>query len=86
MAFSDFVKSVKNETGDAIEITKLKSKISKEKTNIKDCYEKIGELVYEKYAAQGVADEGLMEYLRKIDTSRAAINGFNQEISKIKMN
>ncbi len=86
MAFSDFVKSVKNETGDAIEITKLKSKISKEKTNIKDCYEKIGELVYEKYKAQGSAEDSLMDCLRKIDSSRAAIDGYNKEISRIKMN
>ena len=31
MAFKDFVKTVKNEAGDAVEITKMKAKISKEK-------------------------------------------------------
>ena len=35
MAFKDFVKTVKSEAGDAVEVTKLKAKISKEKANIK---------------------------------------------------
>lgn len=86
MAFSDFVKTVKNETGDAIEITKLKAKISKEKTNIKDYYEKIGELVYEEYTKTGVADASLMDYVGKIDTSKNMIKDYNEEISKLKMN
>ena len=30
MAFKDFVKTVKSEAGDAVEVTKLKAKISKE--------------------------------------------------------
>lgn len=85
MAFADFVKTVKNETGDAIEITKLKAKISKEKTNVKDCYEKIGELVYREYARTHVADESLMEYMTKIDASREQIRIYNDEISKVKM-
>lgn len=39
MAFKDFVKTVKSEAGDAVEVTKLKAKISKEKANIKETYE-----------------------------------------------
>ncbi|MBQ8412283.1 MAG: hypothetical protein IJX12_01555 [Lachnospiraceae bacterium] len=84
MAFSDFIKTVKNETGDAIEITKLKAKISKEKTNIKDNYEKIGEYVYKQYAKTKTGDEGIMEFLKNIDASREAISGYNEEISKVK--
>ncbi len=86
MAFSDFVKTVKNETGDAIEITKLKAKISKEKTNIKDAYEQIGEFLYNKYKATGVADSEIMDKLQAIDEAKAKIDEYNQEISRVKMN
>lgn len=86
MAFSDFVKTVKNETGDAIEITKLKAKISKEKTNIKDCYEKIGEAVYKEYRDNNVGNSELMDYFTKIDNSRDMIKQYNDEISRVKMN
>ena len=48
MAFKDFVKTVKSEAGDAVEVTKLKAKISKEKANIKETYEAIGEIFYNK--------------------------------------
>ncbi len=85
MAFKDFVKTVKNEAGDAVEITKLKAKISKEKTNIKECYEKIGEMVYAEYAKTNAGDASYMEYLQKIDTSRQMIKQYNNDISKVKM-
>ena len=45
MAFKDFVKTVRSEAGDAVEVTKLKAKISKEKSNIKDTYESVETVV-----------------------------------------
>ncbi|MBE5943824.1 MAG: hypothetical protein E7258_02780 [Lachnospiraceae bacterium] len=86
MAFSDIIKTVKNETSDAIEVTKLKAKISKEKTNIKDAYEEIGEFIYNKYKTTNTADSEIMDKLQKIDEAKAKIDDYNLEISKVKMN
>ncbi len=86
MAFNDFLKTVKNETGDAIEITKLKAKKSKEKTNIKENYEKIGEIIYKKYKETGVCDSELTEFMTSIDESRKNIATYNDEIAKLKNN
>lgn len=86
MAFKDLMKTVKNETGDAIEITKLKAKISKEKTEIKDNYEKIGEYIYKQYSTTGEASPEIAEYLNAISASRVRINEYNMEIDRVKMN
>ena len=86
MGFSDFMKNVKNETGDAIEVTKLKAKISKEKTAIKDAYGEIGEMLYKKYKQTGEIPAGCEEFMTKIDACRASIHGYNQQIDAIKMN
>lgn len=85
MAFKDFVKTVKSETGDAIEVTKLKAKISKEKSDIKDNYEKIGEFIYNRYKSCGEADDGIMSLISEIDAAKGRIDGYNQEIARVKM-
>lgn len=86
MDFKQFMKNVKNEASDAVEVTKIKTKISKEKTNIKDTYEEIGKLMYENYHKTGEAPEGYQEQLAKIDESRTKIKEYNEEIEKVKMN
>ena len=75
MAFKDFVKTVKSEAGDAVEVTKLKAKISKEKANIKETYEAIGEIFYNK------VKEGA-----QIDAAKESIKNCNDEIDHVKMN
>ncbi len=84
MAFKDFVQSVKNEAGDAVGITKQKSKISKEKNKIKENYEEIGKYYYKKYTEASQADEGVMQFMKAIDESKKAIDECNAEIEKIK--
>lgn len=84
MAFKDFVQSVKNEAGDAVGITKQKSKISKEKNKIKENYEEIGKYYYKKYKATSQADEGVMQYMNAIDESKKIIDECNAEIERIK--
>ena len=86
MAFKDFVRTVKNETGDAIEITKIKTKISKEKSDIKDNYEKIGEIVYQQYCTTGAASPEIADYLNAISASKVKIKEYNMEIDRVKMN
>ena len=84
MGFKDIMKTVKNEAGDAVEVTKLKAKISKEKTTVKDNYEKIGEIIYNRYH-QGGADAELAPMIEEINAARTRIDEYNQEISKVKI-
>jgi len=85
MDFKQFVKNVKNEASDAVEVTKLKAKISKEKTSVKDTFEEIGKLMYETYRKTGVMPEEFKEQMEKIDTCRTRINELNAEIDNVKM-
>ncbi len=84
MDFKKLVNSVKNEASDAMEITKLKSKIGKEKTEIKENYQSIGEKMYISYKESGVAPAEFMEIMGNIDDSRTKITQYNAEIEKIK--
>ncbi len=86
MDFKQFVKNVKNEASDAVEVTKIKAKISKEKTSVKDTFEEIGKLMYETYRKSGVMPEEYKEQITKIDESRAKIAEYNADIDKVKMN
>ncbi|MBO5390149.1 MAG: hypothetical protein IJZ96_03115 [Lachnospiraceae bacterium] len=86
MDFKQFMKNVKNEASDAVEVTKLKAKISKEKTTVKDTFEEIGKLMYETYRKSGVMPEEYKTQMEKIDASRAKINELNAEIDNVKMN
>lgn len=84
MGFKDIMKTVKSEAGDAVEVTKLKAKISKEKTTIKDTYQKIGELVYNRYQ-NGGADAEIDAMIAEINEAKSRIDSFNEEIDKVKM-
>lgn len=85
MAFKDFMKTVKSETEDAIEITKLRSKTSKEKSNIKDNYEKIGKYIAENRESMGELPQEILDCLTAIDASKEAITANNNSINDIKM-
>lgn len=86
MDFKQMMKTVKNEASDAVEVTKLKTRISKEKTEIKDMYEKIGEQMYKNYKSTGAAPDEYMDTMGKIDEARARIAQYNTEIEQIKIN
>lgn len=85
MDFKQFMKNVKNEASDAVEVTKIKAKISKEKSNVKDTFEEIGKKMYETYRKTGVMPEEYQEQIVKIDEARAKINEYNAEIDSVKM-
>lgn len=84
MGFKDIMKTVKSEAGDAVEVTKLKAKISKEKSNIKENYEKIGEIMYKRYSAGG-ADAEIDAVIAEINAAKSRIDECNQEIDRVKM-
>ena len=83
MAFKDFVKTVKSEAGDAVEVTKLNSK---EKANIKETYEAIGEIFYNKVKEGAQMDPEFSPLVEKIDPAKESIKNCNDEIDHVKMN
>ena len=83
MAFKDFVKTVKSEAGDAVEVTKLKAKISKEKANINEA---IGEIFYNKVKEGAQMDPEFSPLVEKIDAAKESIKNCNDEIDHVKMN
>lgn len=85
MEFKDFVNSVKTGTKDTVEIGKLKAKIAKEKSDIREAYDKIGEMVYKRYKELGIADEEILGYIGEIDSARDRISGYNKDIDNVKM-
>lgn len=85
MGFKDLMNTVKSEAGDAVDVTKLKGQISKERTTIKETYQKIGEIIYNRYA-DGCDDEEIAELVKTITESKAKIQENNAEIDRIKMN
>lgn len=88
MAFFDKInelaKNVGDKTKEAMEISKLTTKIRTEKTAIDAAYKKLGAYFYEKHTAGEVMDETAEEILAAIDASNAAIAELEAEIAKIK--
>ena len=83
MGFKEVVETVKNEASDAVEITKLRAKISKEKTAIKSNYVKIGELIYEQQK-DAPGDDELGALVAAITESKEKIESLNADIQKVK--
>jgi predicted nucleic acid-binding Zn-ribbon protein len=85
MGFKDLMNTVKSEAGDAVDVTKLKGQISKERASIKDNYQKIGEIIYNRYA-DGCDDAELADMIKEITEAKERIRKNNEEIDRIKMN
>ena len=62
----DLAKNVGEKTGDMVEITKLNSKISSEKSAIEGLKKQIGECCFNKYREGGIIDEDLVALCRTI--------------------
>jgi len=88
MAFLDklnsFAKNVGDKTKEAMEITKLNTKIRTEKANIEAAYKKLGEHFYEKHTAGESFDDTAEEVFAAIDASNSTISELEAEIERIK--
>ncbi len=88
MAFKEslqsFCKMVGDKTQETVQVTKLKSKISTEKSNIKTNYEEIGRYMYKKYKEEGEASTDLVCFFESIDSSKAKIEEYDLEIKRVK--
>ncbi|MCR5368903.1 MULTISPECIES: hypothetical protein [Eubacterium] len=89
MAFKDSFESALRTIGDktstAIEVGKIKSKISKEKSIIRSDYEKIGRIMYKRYKNGGFSDEELNCLFSDIEASRENIINYEEDIKRVKV-
>ena len=88
MAFLDklsgVAKNLGDKAGEAIETTKLNSKISSEKSAIEGVYKKIGEYYYQQYKSGVVLPEEAAVFCTEIDGHNTAIEEAKAEIDRIK--
>ena len=88
MAFLDklssIAKDVTDKAGDAVEITKLKAKVNKEKSAIEDSVKKIGEYYLEKYLAGETSDETLKVMCEEIAAKNKNIEEIVTQIASVK--
>ncbi|MCL2496353.1 MAG: zinc ribbon domain-containing protein [Clostridiales bacterium] len=81
---NDIAKNIGDKAGDAIETTKLNSKINSEKSAIDGIYKKIGEYYYQLYQADGNLPEEAAAFCAEIDAHNVAIAEAKAEIERIK--
>ena len=83
--FSDITKKTSEATGKIAKETKLKLKISENKSKIEDIYEEIGKKVYEKHIREEALDikTDLVEECAKIDTLAKEIESARLEILEL---
>jgi hypothetical protein len=79
----DIVRNIGDKATDAIETTKLNSKISAEKTAISECMRQIGEYYYKKHQAGETGDASLTELYTAIDGHNEAIKNTQAEIARV---
>ncbi len=80
----DIAKNIGDKTNDAIETSKLNSKISSEKSAINEIYKKIGEFYYTKWQEGVVLETESQQFCLEIDEHNKLIAEAQAEIEKIK--
>ena len=81
---SNVAKSIGDLAGEAVETTKLNSKISSAKNAIDGVNKKIGEFYYDQYLAGAILPEEISEFFVEIDGYNATIEEAKAEIERIK--
>ena len=88
MAFLDklssIAKDVTEKAGDAVETTKMKVKVGKEKTAIEEVLQKIGEYYLEKFNAGEIEDEAVKAMCEEIAEKNKTIEDLLAQIATIK--
>ena len=80
---NDIAKSVKDAANDAVETTRIKSRINAEKRAIDEACRKIGEYYYEKRASEGFQpDDDVFECCAEIDEHMRVISELSAELER----
>ena len=80
----DIARNIGDKTTDAIETTRLNSKINGERAAIAECMRQIGEYYHTRHQAGGPDDPDIAELLTAIDGHNTAISETQAEIARIK--
>ena len=83
-AAGDLAKQVSDKTNDALEISKLNSKIAAETVEIEKEKKKISEALFDKFAKGEEVPEEIKEFCENIKTRFLNIDNLNAEIEKVK--
>lgn len=75
---------IAKKSSDVVEISKLNFNISNEEKKIKDRYEKIGEIILNKYKNNEIIDKDLEEHCRELYNSLTIIKELSNKISMLK--
>ncbi len=88
MAFLDklssMAKDVTEKAGDAVEITKLKAKVSKEKSAIEEVLQKIGGYFLDKYTSGEELDEAVAAMCKEIADHNKVVEDLMAQIAAVK--
>ena len=80
----DFAKQVGDKTNDALEISKLNTKISAENAEIVKEKKKLSDALFERFARGEEVPEEVKEFCDNIKSHLLNIDGFKEEIEKVK--
>jgi len=80
----DFAKQVGDKTNDALEISKLNTKISAENAEIEKEKKKLSDALFERFARGEEVPEEVKEFCDNIKSHLLNIDGFKEEIEKVK--
>lgn len=80
---SGIAKNIGDKATDAIEMTKLNSKIGAEKTAINECLRQIGDYYFKKHQAGEPDDPGVADMLAAIDDHNRVIADTQDEIARM---
>lgn len=81
---SDITKNLGEKASEAMETTRLNSKINQEKSSINEKYRQIGQLIYGKYVEGVPVDTDVTEICTGIDENNRIIQDTQAEINRIK--
>ena len=80
----DFAKQVGDKTNDALEISKLNTKISAENAEIEKEKKKLSDALFERFARGEEVPDEVKEFCDNIKSHLLNIDGFKEEIEKVK--
>ena len=80
----DFAKQVGDKTNDALEISKLNTKISAENAEIEKEKKKLSDALFERFTRGEEVPEEVKEFCDNIKSHLLNIDGFKEEIEKVK--
>ena len=80
----DFAKQVGDKTNDALEISKLNTKISAENAEIEKEKKKLSDALFERFARGEEVPEEVKEFCDNIKSHLLNTDGFKEEIEKVK--